>query len=577
MQRRPLRFDALHALHFTSNKTNQETVPKPHLRIGSVFMRRMSQHNRRGGDCRLVLLMISFMSLYCIAHPHPLDEANIYHFFKCDLTAKGLTLDYRLLVGGLAVYKTWDAMDTDRNKVLSEEEKQAFSNRIQELVQATLDDKSLSLTLRSCELPGYEDFIAGTVPYLKLLFQANWKPKPGAYTFQLTTNAFPDQSNLYIRPVVEGAGAKDAKASMVVGQKGFTLQFLTPPPLSLVSARSEASALPPEQNANTPDRASGSPKKTELSARKKAAASNLPAARKVSSHGVLPVEKPAAASSLPGSASLPIASADRGALPVRLLLPDMPAVLPADSPAPPSPSRALQSLRPYLTGNGGVLVALGLAMLLGMGHALLPGHSKTIVGAYLIGARGTVADALLLGSVVTLAHTGVVLLFGLLMWRFERFAPERVHPYLQTASGLLVVLLGFGLLLRGLQGWRRPPTNSADASADAFAFVPRAGITKRDLTLLGLSGGMVPCADALLLLLFAHAQQRTAFGLLLVLAFGAGMAAMLVAIGLIMVKAGGVLTQQRSARLERLGRALPVLSATLILGLGLWLTGAALK
>jgi nickel/cobalt transporter (NicO) family protein len=93
--------------------------------------------------------------------------------------------------------------------------------------------------------------------------------------------------------------------------------------------------------------------------------------------------------------------------------------------------------------------------------------------------------------------------------------------------------------------------------------------------LLGLSGGMVPCADALILLLFAHAQQKTAFGLLLVLAFGAGMAAVLVGVGLVMVRAGGTLARWQHPRLQRLTHTMPLISAALICGLGLTLLVSA--
>src|SRR5579871_7053359 len=82
------------------------------------------------GGCRLLALLGCLLSAASTARAHPLDEANLYHFFSCDLAADSLTVDYRLLVGGLAVFKLWDRMDTDRNKVLSEAEKTTFTAKM---------------------------------------------------------------------------------------------------------------------------------------------------------------------------------------------------------------------------------------------------------------------------------------------------------------------------------------------------------------------------------------------------------------------------------------------------------------
>jgi len=231
-------------------------------------------------------------------------------------------------------------------------------------------------------------------------------------------------------------------------------------------------------------------------------------------------------------------------------------------------------------GRGGILIALWLAAVLGAAHALLPGHSKAVVGAYLVGSNGTVGDAVSLGAIVTAAHTGVVLLFGLLMWNLERFAPERVQPWLQVSSGALITALGVWMVGSGLTKLRVGARPGA-AGSERFAYVPRKGAktgrrSKKSLVSLGLAGGMVPCGDALVLLLFAHAQGRTAFGLVLVTAFGAGMALVLIAIGIAFVKASGLAARLRARSTDRLFRLAPVVSAVLITGMGLWITVDAL-
>src|SRR5206468_12869704 len=97
-------------------------------------------------------------------------------------------------------------------------------------------------------------------------------------------------------------------------------------------------------------------------------------------------------------------------------------------------------------GLGLVLTSLLVAALLGALHALAPGHGKTIVGAYLIGTRGTARHALFLGLVVTATHTLGVYLPGFATWGASAYVvPERLFPWIGVLSGLLVVGIGASL------------------------------------------------------------------------------------------------------------------------------------
>src|SRR5881409_3174052 len=88
-------------------------------------------------------------------------------------------------------------------------------------------------------------------------------------------------------------------------------------------------------------------------------------------------------------------------------------------------------------GLGLVLTSLLIAAGLGALHALSPGHGKTIVGAYLIGTRGTARHAVFLGLVVTATHTIGVYLLGLVMLVARASVmPERLFPWISVASGL---------------------------------------------------------------------------------------------------------------------------------------------
>ena len=88
----------------------------------------------------------------------------------------------------------------------------------------------------------------------------------------------------------------------------------------------------------------------------------------------------------------------------------------------------------------GALAALGLALVFGMLHALTPGHGKTMVAAYLAGTRGQARHALILGGTVTVTHTAGVFALGIVTLSLSQFiVPEQLYPWLNLASGVMVV------------------------------------------------------------------------------------------------------------------------------------------
>jgi ABC-type nickel/cobalt efflux system permease component RcnA len=282
----------------------------------------------------------------------------------------------------------------------------------------------------------------------------------------------------------------------------------------------------------------------------------------------------------------------------------------ASSETPSSTDELAALLRSGQLSVGLMAFALLLAFLLGAVHALEPGHGKTIVAAYLIGSRGTVGNAVYLGAVVTFTHTFSVLLLGLItLFASQYILPEELFPWLSAGSGLLIWGLGLWLFVRALTGKghghshgphghhhgpahdhphphlpetghllrplpaHRPGSfKGYEFSASPPASPPQA--SRGSLLTLGISGGIVPCPGALVILLLAVALHRITFGLLLILAFSLGLAAVLIAIGVLMVKARPLL--DRFSGEDRLARRLPLISSVVIMAVGLVMAVRAL-
>jgi ABC-type nickel/cobalt efflux system permease component RcnA len=296
-----------------------------------------------------------------------------------------------------------------------------------------------------------------------------------------------------------------------------------------------------------------------------------------------------------------------------------------------------------------ILLGLVIAFVYGGLHALSPGHGKTMVAAYLVGQRGTVKHALLLGGVVTLTHTFGVFLLGFVTLFASRYiVPERLFPVLSVISGLAVFGVGVWMLVSRLRlgvphehshshGHDHGPVPERMQLAFATAAgqgmshddlhrlglahdhdhdhdhdhalghvhdhmeahehshdhghhehsheglddhgghshgaggyhthtVPDGPITLKSLVALGISGGIVPCPSALVVLLSAIALHRLGYGMLLITAFSLGLASVLVAIGVLVVTARGWLDRIPSS--GKAMRLMPIASAVGITVIG---------
>ena len=345
----------------------------------------------------------------------------------------------------------------------------------------------------------------------------------------------------------------------------------------------------------------------------------------------------------------------------------------------------------HITVGVGLLAVL-LSMLLGAGHAFLPGHGKTIMAAYLVGRRGRVRDVVMVGATVTTTHTAGVLVLGLVISVTTAFAPTAAEQALGVLSGLIVAAVGAGLFINAVRrrhhGALRDsltaltamtaPTAQSDATGSGppdppkdtqtdkqphqgvaaathpqpFALLTAGspspadsqpdqehghdrdghdhdghdrdahdrdghdhdrhdhdghdhhghdqdGVGRRQapsmhshgglshthtpgnrpfgrggLVGLGVAGGLVPSPSALLVLLAANALGRTVFGVVVVLAYGLGMATALSVAGLLLVRLRHHATRlvgSRLSRLSGLSNAVPFITASLVLVVGCWL------
>ena len=223
---------------------------------------------------------------------------------------------------------------------------------------------------------------------------------------------------------------------------------------------------------------------------------------------------------------------------------------------------------------GALIAALLVAMMLGALHALGPGHGKTMVAAYLVGSRGTPSQAVVLGATVTATHTiGVYVLGAVTLVAAQYVLPERLYPMLGVLSGGLVVVIGLSLLLTRVRSLRagsaeHGPHHHDHAHGDGPGqHTHEAPVGMRGVLALGVSGGLLPCPTALVVLLAAVSLHNMPLGMLLVAAFSVGLAAVLTGIGLAFVL--GQRALRRRPFLARVGgsaiaRALPALSAAAI-------------
>lgn len=513
----------------------------------------------------LPLLLLLPLLFAAPASAHPADEANVYHYLWVETRPAELELQHATTVGGLLVQAVWPEMDRNGDDVLSQAEQQSYAEQLAAQIRLRVDGRAVKWELADQVFPSKEEFFGRNMAAITLRLRARIsKPTREGHLISIRDDTFATFPGVFPQPVIK-PGSLTAGEPLIT-EDGRMLEFQVAAP--------GAALEHPLRSRPDPGR-----------------------------------EGPKLDPGRPGLQDAPI-------------FPERGKVLYAPEGGGHSETSGLKDLLHRPLSPLLVILGLGAALLAGMVHALSPGHGKSMVAAYLVGTRGTTWDAVLLGIVVTITHTaGVYILGGLCLWLTRQIRAEIVGQWLSLTSGLLVLVMGFWLFQRGLLAYhglkpmpghshgpgghshghshshghaheahdhshgehahshsaagrgtagRGKPPSDAPLESYSGAPAPDRGAERRGLIWLGVAGGIVPCFDALAILIAAVNLRRIELGLALIAAFSVGMALVLVLIGVLFVKAKNVM--QRFTGEAPWVKALPAVSGAVLTLLGAWLT-----
>lgn len=247
----------------------------------------------------------------------------------------------------------------------------------------------------------------------------------------------------------------------------------------------------------------------------------------------------------------------------------------------------IQSLQ---TGSGSVWLFFPAAILLGVLHGLEPGHSKTMMAAFIIAIRGTAWQAALLGASAALSHSMVIWgLAAAALYFGGGWNADNTEPYFQLVSAAVILAFAAWMFLRTRRdlklaadhhhlhghshGHQTPEFQDAHERAHARDIERRfAGrqVTTGQIALFGLTGGLMPCPAALTVLLICLQLQQFTLGFALVWAFGIGLALTLVAAGVVAAWSLRKAQSRFGGGLEGVFRRAPYISCVLLLAIALY-------
>jgi nickel/cobalt exporter len=500
-------------------------------------------------------VLISGLLAVLLVQPVAAHPADMYfHTHRVHITPEGLAVQWELLPGPLIAQSIWFTADADQDQEVSDSESFDWALSVFQTFSAEFDDNPLSFSLRSVDWPGsLEELYNGDEP-IRIHLEGSWPEENGGVGQLALHNRYNTKNSIsWFEVSGEGGALFDTPI-----QNSGTLRL----DIGIIDGKDNAWDLTYWES-RTP---------------------SLPWVVESVGLGELAEEAAAESQAPPGGGSRPAAI-----------------------------------LEGLMQKNESSFVfifsAMALAALLGALHALSPGHGKTIVAAYLVGSQGKFYHAVALGGIVTLTHTGSVFALGLITLSASRyFLAADVFPVLELISGLLILVLGIGLLYPRLRAWiieieknqqvdikreldpdekgekrliidqkiqETGPAHSHDPSQ--MGSIPRGptvgdplqGIRWRSLIPLAISGGLVPCPDAIAILLIAATINRIAFGLSLIVSFSLGLAVVLIVIGILIVQ--GKRLFERLRWFNKAAIIVPIISALIVVSVGVMLSVNAVR
>jgi len=489
---------------------------------------------------------------------HPMGNFSVSHYSRIEVTGSGAAIRYVLDLAEIPTFQLLQQWQLDASSPRPELERHATDQARQWAGNLKIEVNGRPAAPRFERATMVLDKGAGGMAIMRVIAELKVNGAPGTIRYQ--DGNFPDRAGWKEIVIAAGAGAAIDRAAPAGADRSRELTAypqdpLLAPPQDLTAAVAWHSTAP-----------------------------------------AVPVETAAA----PSAPADPVPPAAR---------PEIPAADAASAAQPGQSAPGMVVRGDYLSkllhqgeiGWGMMIVGMVVAFGLGSIHALSPGHGKTIVAAYLVGARGTARHAIFLGGMVTFTHTISVFFLGLVTLFLSRYVlPEKIYPVLGVISGASIVWIGAMLLYKrsrvAFGGTGAHHHHSHDHGHDhehphahehgglvhdhgdghVHSHIPEGDISMGSLIALGASGGLVPCPSALVLLLSSVALGRVGLGLTLLVAFSAGLAVVLSGIGLVVLYAKNLLPDSRKSARNAVFRYLPVASAAVIVCAGILMTGVAL-
>jgi ABC-type nickel/cobalt efflux system permease component RcnA len=471
---------------------------------------------------RKPLLFLSLLAVSLLLGPrslaHPMGNFSVNHYSKISLESDGIKISYIIDLAEIPTYQELQQGNVTAN-VADPAVTRFIGQRGAELgrgLDLLVDGKRLPLRVMSSQVifpPG-----AGGLPTMKMgfVYKAAYPPDHKSGSLQYTDDNFPGHAGWKEIVAVASPAASFISTSVPqtdrsAGLTNYPTDLLNSPP-QLLSATIQFHY----------------PIVLDLTRR----AVERPVVR---SRGLKP---PSSSTKREATTSPVVVSPAAMAAPLHLQ---------ANQQATPR-SAFTELITARRLGLWFLMTAAFIAFGLGALHALEPGHGKTIVAAYLVGSRGTARHALLLGLIVTVSHTaGVFALGAITLYASRYIVPEQLYPWLGVFSGLTIAGLGGYMFLRRWSGLDLDHSHTAGqlhghwfSSSKRTAVSPEPEEPAKPISLyqlfaLGITGGIIPCPAALVVLLSAFALHRIGLGFFLIIAFSLGLAAVLIGFGMLMV------------------------------------------